>query len=112
MGVLGTRTIQELALTFAGHLFDKSREFGPYACIQLRERPNNFNLSMHTLPPSGILSSAQHVYPTPQPGQTVLAERQSRRVSTHRPALQGYTTTLVEEMPTTFEEYCLASSTS
>ena len=33
--------------------------FSLHTCIKLRERPNNFNLNMHTLPPSGLHSSTQ-----------------------------------------------------
>ena len=33
--------------------------FGPYTCVLRRERPNNFNLNIHTLSPDWIHSSKQ-----------------------------------------------------
>jgi len=63
----------------------------PCAYIKHRERSGNFN--MHTLP--SMESTHQHsppaediqAYPL-QPGYTLLAQRRSRRVSTHRPTAQ------------------------
>jgi len=65
------------------------------------------SIHQHNLPAEDL-----QVYPL-QPGQAVLAQRRSRRVSTHRPTQTVLEPRhLVEEMPTTSGEYRLASSTS
>ena len=51
--VLTLRGTSVISFTNFGY---STLEFGPYACIKHRERPNNFNLNMYTLPSSRIHS--------------------------------------------------------
>ena len=87
--VLTLRTASLIPSTNSGW---STLAFGPYTCIKHREPTNNFNLNMHTLPPSGVDSSTQ------------LASWGLTRIPRPRP--------LIEKMPRTPRVYCLTSSTS
>jgi len=64
------------------------------------------SLHQHCVPAEGLQTYAF------QPGQTLLAQRGRRRVSTNRSAQKVLEPSrLVKEMPTTFKKYRLASST-
>ena len=67
-------------------------ELGTYTCVKHKERPNSFNHNMHTLPGKKTLSEIYSnlpakglVFPSSL-GQTLLSQRQSKRLSTHCPA--------------------------
>jgi len=52
-------TFLEASLIYSMNSRYSSLGFGPYTCIKEKERPNNFNISTHTLPSSWIHSSKQ-----------------------------------------------------
>jgi len=85
-------TLRRAQLIFSTNFRYSALEFGLYACIKYRDRLNNFNLNMHTLLVGSIHqhrspAESLQVYPL-KPGQTMLVQRRTRRVSTHCPAQQ------------------------